>query len=251
MKFKSILASLLVTGSAFAQSPPPAILPMPSAECIAALKLNPSTYPAPRMEYFLGVNATNEKAHQIADSIQLVFDGDSITAQWLTVGKDFWEERYGHLHPFDFGIPGDKTQNLLWRLSQGQMDGIRPKLIVLMIGTNNGGRPIEEVADGVKAIVAEYQKRCPEAVILIQAIFPCGEQPDNPARLRIKAVNQLLSKLGDDRKVIYLDFGDKFLNPDGTMSKEIMPDFLHPSAKGYQIWADAIQPVIDKYFPKK
>ena len=247
----SLLVSLCVAGTAFAQSSPPAIIPMPSADCIAALKLNTSTYPAPRMEYFIGVNTTNENAHKIADSIQLVFDGDSITNQWQSAGKAVWEERYGQLHPFDFGIPGDKTQNLLWRLSQGQMDGIRPKLIALMIGTNNSGRPNEEVADGVKAIVADYQKRCPESVILLQGIFPCGEQPTNPARVRIKAINQILSKLGGEKNVIYIDFGDKFLNPDGTMSKEIMPDFLHPSAKGYQIWADAIQPVIDKYFPAK
>jgi lysophospholipase L1-like esterase len=250
MKLNLFLISLTATGTAFAQ-PSPAIIPMPSSDCMAAAALNTATYPAPSMSWMIRVNKANENAHKIADSIQLVFDGDSITDGWQGAGKAVWEERYGNLHPINFGISGDRTQNLLWRLSQGQMDGIRPKLIVLMIGTNNSGRPIKEVADGVKAIVDDYQKHCPEAVILLQAIFPRGEQPGNSARVWVNEVNQILSKLGDEKNVIYIDFGDKFLNSDGTMSKEVMPDFLHPSAKGYQIWADAIQPVIDKYFPSK
>jgi len=198
------------------------------------------------------VNSNNQKAHQIADSIQLVFDGDSITYGWQGGGKTVWAERYGKLNAFDFGIGGDRTQHVLWRLAQGQVDGVKPKLIALMIGTNNlDGNTAEEIADGVKAIVAEYQKRCPEATILLQAIFPRAEQPTDPFRAKIKAINAIISKLGDDKKVLYVDFGDKFLNADSTMSKEIMPDFLHPSAKGYQIWADAIQPIIDRFFPAK
>ena len=198
------------------------------------------------------VNGNNQKAHQIADSIQLVFDGDSITDGWQNGGKAVWAERYGKLNAFDFGISGDRTQHVLWRLAQGQTDGMHPKLIALMIGTNNkGSNTPEEIADGVKAIIAEYQKRCPEATILLQAVFPHGEQPTDPNRAKVKAINEIISKLGDDKKVIYVDFGDKFLNPDGTMSKEIMADFLHPTPKGYQIWADAIQPIIDKIFPAK
>jgi len=247
MKLQTLLATLLITSSAFAQngSPSPLLPTVPQG-------VNSATYPIYRSDWCSHVNSNNQKAHQIADSIQLVFDGDSITYGWQGGGKTVWAERYGKLNAFDFGIGGDRTQHVLWRLAQGQVDGVKPKLIALMIGTNNlDGNTAEEIADGVKAIVAEYQKRCPEATILLQAIFPRAEQPTDPFRAKIKAINAIISKLGDDKKVLYVDFGDKFLNADSTMSKEIMPDFLHPSAKGYQIWADAIQPIIDRFFPAK
>ena len=251
MKLTTLLATLLLTGSAFAQTPY-AIWPMPSPFPVIPPGTNSAAYPAPRSEWMARVYYTNERAHQLAGSIKLIFDGDSITDGWQGGGRAIWEERYGKLGAFDFGISGDRTQHILWRLAQGQVEGIHPKLIALMIGTNNlGSNTPEEIADGVKAIVADYQKRCPEAAILLQAIFPRGEKPEDPNRAKIKSINETLSKLGDGKKVIYIDFGDKFLNPDGTMSKEIMPDFLHPSAKGYQIWADAIQSVIDKHFPAK
>ena len=251
MKLNTLLAALLLTSSAFAQTTP-TIWPMPSPLPVIPPGVNTAAYPAPRAEWVQRVAGTNAKAHAIAGSIQLVFDGDSITDGWQGGGKDVWAERYGELNAFDFGIGGDKTQHVLWRLAQGQMDGVKPKLIALMIGTNNlGGNTAEEIADGVKMIVSDYQKRCPEATILLQAIFPRGEQPTDPLRAKIKNINQIISKLGDEKKVIYVDFGDKFLQPGGTMSREIMPDFLHPSAKGYQIWADAIQPIIDRYFPAK
>ncbi|MEI6561744.1 MAG: GDSL-type esterase/lipase family protein [Verrucomicrobiota bacterium] len=251
MKLNTLLATLLFAGSAFAQTTP-AIWPMPSLLPVIPPGVNTATYPSPRAEWVQRVAGTNAKAHAIADSIQVVFDGDSITDGWQSGGKTVWAERYGKLNAFDFGISGDKTQHVLWRLAQGQVDEVKPKLIALMIGTNNlGSNTVEEIAGGIKTIVAEYQKRCPEATILLQAIFPRAEQPTDPARAKIKAINQIISKLGDDKKVIYVDFGDKFLQPDGTMSREIMPDFLHPSAKGYQIWADAIQPIIDRFFPAK
>ena len=110
---------------------------------------------------------------------------------------------------------------------------------------------VEEIAEGVKAIVQEYQKRCPEAVILLQAIFPRGEKASDPLRAKVKAANEIISKLGDGKKIVYIDFGAKFLDAEGNMPREIMPDFLHPSAQGYQIWADAIQPLIDQYCPAK
>ena len=251
MKPSTLLVTFLLTGSAFAQTPP-AIYPMPAPLPVLPQGANSATYPLPRQDWVQRVAGTNQRAHQVASSTQLVFDGDSITDGWQGGGKAIWTERYDKLGAFDFGISGDRTPHVLWRLAQGQADGMHPKLIALMIGTNNlGSNTVEEIAGGVKAIVAEYQKRCPEAVILLQAIFPRAEQPTDPARAKIKAINEIISKLGDDKKVIYIDFGDKFLNPDGTMPKEIMPDFLHPSAKGYQIWADAIQPIIDKIFPAK
>jgi lysophospholipase L1-like esterase len=145
-------------------------------------------------------------------------------------------------------LAGDKTEHLLWRLSQGQMNGMHPKLIVLLIGTNNlGSNTNEQIAEGIKAILAEYRRVCPDAVILLQGIFPRGHEASDPFRARIKEINKVIATYADGKKVLFLDFGDKFLQPDGTLSAEISPDFLHPSAKGYQIWSDAIQPVIDQY----
>ncbi len=193
---------------------------------------------------------------QIADgqkqaaSVQLIFDGDSITDFFQhRAGKDVWSARYGSLHAVDFAISGDWTQHLLWRLSKGQAEGMKPKLIALMIGTNNmqSTSTPEEIAGGVKQIIQTYQQRCPGAVILLQAIFPRAPKPDDPYRLKVDETNKLLFRLGDGKSVVYVDFGAKFLQPDGTLTPDIMPDYLHPSAKGYGIWADAIQPYIDKY----
>ena len=183
--------------------------------------------------------------------IDLIFDGD----QWaITAGNygptgGMWK-RYSKLRAFDFSSRGDTTQALLWRLQNGQVDGFHPKLIVLRIGGSNiNVNTPEEIAEGIRAVVREYQKHCPEAAILLQGIFPRGEKPTDPVRAKIKSINQMISRYADGKKVIYLDLGDKLLQPDGTLSTDIMPDFLHPSAKGFQIWADAIQPVIDRFFP--
>lgn len=182
--------------------------------------------------------------------IELIFDGDSITDGWRGKGKAVWEANFANRRAFDFGISGDRTQHVLWRLSKGQLDGLDPKLVAIMIGTNNiRSHSAEQIAEGVATIVKEYQKRCPNAVILLQAVFPRGQNAQDSARAMIKDINQRISALGDGQKVIYVDFGDKFLQPDGTLSAEIMPDFLHPSAKGYEIWAEAIRPVVDKYCP--
>jgi lysophospholipase L1-like esterase len=191
------------------------------------------------------------KGQAEAGTTELIFDGDSITDFWQTRGLSVWTARFSKYHPIDFGISGDFTQSVLWRLAHGQAEGMHPKLIALLIGTNNmrfTSTP-QDIADGVAEIIRQYQKRCPDAVILLQAIFPRAALPTDPYRLKVEATNALLAKLGDGSKVIYLDFGDKFLSPDGTLGRDVFPDLLHPSVKGYQIWADAIQPTLDKYFP--
>jgi len=251
MKIRVLLATVLFAGSAFALDAG-SVWPMPSPIPTAPTGVNPAAYPLPKVDWFQRIQGTNQKTREIASTIELIFDGDSITDGWQVKGKEVWAERYGKLNAFDFGISGDRTEHVLWRLAQGQVDGMHPKLIAIMIGTNNiFSNSAEQIAEGVKTVVAEYQNRCPEAVILLQAIFPRGERPTDPVRAKIKTVNEIISKLGDGKKVIYIDFGDKFLEPDGTLSNEIMPDFLHPNAKGYQIWADAIQPIINKFFAAK
>jgi len=223
MKLRILLVTLMAIGSAFAQDKPwpmPSPLPVPPPE-----GANTAIYPMPKMEW---IHANTEKAHAPGQPVEIIFDGDSITAGWQSSGRSLWNERYAKYNAVNFGIPGDGTQHLLWRLIEGkQADGLHPKLIVLMIGTTNLSNTADQVADAIKLIVAEYQKRCPQAVILLQAILPRGEQPaNNPHRDKNKVINQTLSKFADGKKVIYLDFGDKFLNSDGTIIADLMPGFL-------------------------
>ena len=206
---------------------------------------NPAAYPMPRNDWMSHFARNVERVQ--GKPVDFIFDGDSITDFWESTGKAVYAENYAKRNAADFGISGDRTENVLWRLDHGQVDGLHPKLIALMIGTNNlRANSEEQIAEGIVDVVKDYQKRCPEAVILLQAIFPRGEKPTDPARQQIKDINAAIAKLGDGKKVIYVDFGDKFLQPDGTLTRDIMPDFLHPSAKGYEIWAQAIRPEVDK-----
>ena len=181
--------------------------------------------------------------------VDLIFDGDSITDFWMGPGKGVWAKNYGRLNAVDYGISGDHTGNMLWRLEHGQVAYLHPRLVAIMIGTNNTGECSDvQIAEGVTAVVRAYEKLCPTAVILLQAIFPRAESPTDPTREKITRVNRIISSLGDGKKVVYVDFGDKFLQPDGTINRELMPDTLHPSAKGYEVWADAIRPELVKVF---
>jgi len=243
------LSGLSLATSIFAGENP--VWPMPSPFPQSPSGVNSATFPVPRLDWVVRVKMNNDKASNAASGIQLVFDGDSITDGWQGAGKEIWAERYGKLGAFDFGISGDRTEHVLWRISQGQLEGLHPKLVAVMIGTNNmGANSVEQIAEGVKAIVNEYRTRCPDATILLQAIFPRGHLATDPARAKIRETNKILAGLADGKTVIFLDFGDKFLEADGALSPDVMPDFLHPNAKGYQIWADAIQPVIDRFFPQ-
>ena len=171
----------------------------------------------------------------------LLFLGDSITQGWGGQ-KEIWEKSFGSYRPANFGIGGDRTQHVLWRIENGELDGIKPKVAVLMIGTNNvGSDSAEGIAAGITKIVQTIRQKLPATKILLLAVFPRAEKP-NAQREKIQKVNSIIAKLGDDRHVYSLDIGDKFLEPDGTLSREVMPDFLHLSPKGYQIWADAITP---------
>lgn len=187
--------------------------------------------------------------------VDVLFLGDSITDFWRNEdpnrgGKKVWDAQFASLRAANFGISGDRTQHVLWRLENGELDGISPQVIVLMIGTNNTGlerdnvtprNTVPEVIDGVTAIVQKLRTKLPQAKILLLAIFPRGASPDHPQRKQVDAVNAALAKLGDGKSVRYLDIGPKFLAADGTLPKDIMPDYLHPGEKGYEIWAAAIK----------
>jgi len=175
---------------------------------------------------------------------QLVFLGDSITAGWARQPA-IWEKAFGAYTPVNFGIGGDRTQHVLWRIENGELETIKPKAVVLMIGTNNSAHdPAEGIARGITKIVETIRKKQPQAKILLLAIFPREEKASsNPGRReKLAEVNKTIARLDDGKHVFFLDIGPKFLQPDGTILKTIMPDFLHLSSEGYQIWADAISP---------
>jgi len=176
-------------------------------------------------------------------NIDLLFLGDSITQGWGDNAT--WKKHYTPRHAANFGIGGDGTQHVLWRVENGEIDGIKPRVIVMMIGTNNSGSPADDIAAGVKAIVAQLRKRLPETKILLLGVFPRSQKPDD-TRAKLKNVNEQISKLDDGQKIHYLDIGSTFLEKDDTISAEIMPDFLHLSPKGYERWADAIEPSLKK-----
>ena len=205
-----------------------------------------STFPIPHVDWLYHFQGDVNKLKQ--GPYDLIFDGDSITDFWQGTGRDVLKERYGKIKLLDVAISGDQVQHVLWRLHHGDLEGQDPKLIMLMIGTNNGGQDPKDIAAGIKLVLEGYETICPHAHILLLGVFPRDEQAETSTRKWVKAINAIISGFGSDR-VTYMDIGDKFLQPDGTLTKEIMPDSLHPSAKGYTIWADAIQPVIDQYFP--
>jgi beta-glucosidase len=183
------------------------------------------------------------EAETLKGKVDLLFVGDSITDGWRGRGKKVWDENYGKLNAFNIGIGGDRTQHVLWRIDNGEMNGLTPKLAVLMIGTNNlGANTNEEIVEGITACVKDIQKHSPTTKVLLLGVFPRSPKPTDPARQRIKDINTAISKLDDGGKTVkYLDIGEKFLDADGNLTKQIMPDALHPNAKGYQIWADAIK----------
>lgn len=178
---------------------------------------------------------------------QLVFLGDSITQGWGGAGKAAWDSTWAPLKAANFGIGGDRTEHVLWRLEHGNFDGLKPKLTVLMIGTNNSGHRMDPAADtaaGVKAIVEKLQAKQPQMKILLLGVFPRGEKPTDAYRVRTNEINALISKQADGTKVTYMDLSPEFVQADGTISKEIMPDFLHLSPKGYDLWTAAIAPKV-------
>lgn len=181
-------------------------------------------------------------------NVDLIFIGDSITQGWEGGGgKAVWEKFYGKRNAVNLGISGDRTEHVLWRLDNGNIKGIKPKLAVIMIGTNNSGaNTSSEIADGNKAIVAKLRKELPDMKILLLAIFPRGADATNANRKTNEGVNAEMAKLADGEHVFFLDIGKNFLNEDGTLSKEIMPDLLHLNEKSYTIWAESIEPMVKK-----
>jgi lysophospholipase L1-like esterase len=183
--------------------------------------------------------------------IDVLLLGDSITDGWRKNGKAAYDQNFEPLKSANFGIGGDRTQHVLWRLQNGEIDGITPKVCMLMIGTNNGKDPADDVVAGITAIIKEFQKKSPSTKVLLLGIFPRGEKP-NPAREKNDKVNAVIAKLDDGGKTVkYLDIGAKFLNDDKSISKEIMYDFLHLTEKGYGLWVEAVMPAVKELLAGK
>ena len=185
----------------------------------------------------------NKRAAETGGKCDLVFIGDSITQGWEGDGKQVWADRYAKYNAVNLGIGGDRTQHVLWRLDNGNLEGLSPKAAVVMIGTNNSNgedNTVEQIAGGVRAIVQKLRAKLPNTKILLVAIFPRGENP-NPQRGKILQVNQIIRKLADGENVFWVDFGQKFVTEEGQIPREIMPDYLHLSPKGYEIWAESLE----------
>ena len=177
------------------------------------------------------------------------FIGDSITQGWETRGSNVWNQFYGHRKAINMGVSGDRTEHVLWRFEQGQLDGIKAKVAVLMIGTNNSNKNKDgtdaytdsDILEGVVAIVNQIRTRQPDTKIILLGIFPRAKT-FSPQRGRLLEINQVLAKLDDGQNIFYLDFGSQYVELDGSISKGIMADALHPGEAGYKIWANAIEP---------
>ena len=211
--------------------------------------------PAPRTDpnSLIAHEQLLEKAKK--DHIEIYFEGDSITRRWGATDYPEllanWKQNFFGWNAADFGWGGDKTENVLWRLNNGELDGVNPKVIVLLAGTNNVSRTVPsggddakvaQVTKGIQAILQTLQTKVPEATIILTAIFP---RNDNPAVIPIiNGINENLSKLADGKKIRFLNINDKLADRDGKLFDGIMnPDKLHPALKGYQVWADSLKPI--------
>ncbi|MFT5467838.1 MAG: dienelactone hydrolase/lysophospholipase L1-like esterase [Verrucomicrobiales bacterium] len=222
---------------------------------------NQAVVPTPKLEQdFYDWHARHADALRIKDEIDpdIVLIGDSITHMWggrplapgRTKGEDSWAEFFGK-RALNLGFGWDRTQNVLWRIDHGELDGLSPKTVVIHIGTNNlagtknhtAGTPAQ-IAEGIDAICGRVRAKLPEAQILLMAVFPRGENPDFWARPKIAEINALLPAVAEKHGAKLIDITQQLLDENGVYPKELANDFLHPSVEGYQIWADSLRPFL-------
>ena len=232
--------------------------PMKSIFLICTLLLSPPLSAAEKTKLHSALNPVPRqggwmKRHESFNTrvtkgnVDLVFIGDSITQGWEGRGKGVWEKFYGKRNTVNLGIGGDRTQHVIWRLDNGNLKDITPKAAVIMIGTNNSGsNSSKEIADGVRAIVKQIRAKSPKTQILLLGVFPRGTNNEDKRRQVNEGANNIFSKLANGKHVHYLDIGPKFLEKNGTLTREIMPDLLHLSEKGYTIWAESIEAQLAK-----
>jgi beta-glucosidase len=249
----AVLISVILYGLAGCASPKLSC----SQAAATAHSDNAAIKPAPREGQWMTRHAAiNERAKQ--GNADLLFVGDSITQGWEKVPQ-VWDEYFGKYKPLNAGIRGDGTQHVLWRLEHGNIDGIKPRVAVVMIGTNNSNKAeftAEQIAEGVETIVCTLRTKLPETKVLLLAIFPRGSDEQrkdktqnatfNPQWAKNDKASRLASQLADGKMVVFLDINKKFLDKKGVLTREIMPDLLHLSEKGYRIWGESILPTVEK-----
>jgi len=174
----------------------------------------------------------------------LVLVGDSIMQGWEGAGKAVYADIKARYRTLNLGYDGDRTENVLWRLENGELEGYKAKLFMVMIGTNNIKTAPEHVAMGVKAVIAKIRTRHPEAKVLLLPIFPRGEKPQDVHRQRVAAVNGFLTGVADGKNVFENDFAKCYVGADGTISRSCLYDHLHPTEEGYRIWLKAVLPLV-------
>ena len=180
----------------------------------------------------------------LGNKLDIVFLGDSITHAWEVEGVAAWQHYYAHQKTLNLGFAGDRTEHLLWRIQNGEIDGLCPKMLVLLIGTNNAGHRHdlpEEIAAGVKQILEELKKRLPDTKIVLMAIFPRSRNNKKPMRKRVNLTNQLIKQYTDTKWVFWLDINHYFLTKEDVLLESVMPDLLHLNAAQYWIWAQQIK----------
>ena len=228
-----------------------------------AAGMNPATVPVGKLENDgYGWEDRHEAVMKIKDALkpEIVLIGDSITHFWGgepdggrmgNRGREAWEGLFENRKVLNLGFGWDRTQNVLKRIELGELDDLTPKAIVIHIGTNNlaatphhRAETDEQIAEGVAAVVARAQTKCPQAQVILMAIFPRGKGATNPERERINAINKLLAPLGKKPRVTFLDITGVLLNPEGHVDTALMPDTLHPNNKGYTMWARMLRPLL-------
>lgn len=249
MKFHKLNLAIAITAAVLALQP--TLAAQTNTPAIATTNTAPEVHqntaiiPVPRTGSITNRQSlVLQRAKEAPGDYDIEFIGDSITQRWEDRGTNVWREFYGKRKVINFGVSGDRTQHVLWRFEQGQIDGIKARVAVVMIGTNNSNKDDNTEADileGVTAIVQQIRTRQPDTKILLLGIFPRGKI-FSPQRGKILQVNQALARLDDGSHIFYLDFGSQYIANDGSISKSTMPDYLHPNEAGYRIWANATEP---------
>jgi len=247
MRFVSLLALLVAA-------------PVSLGICsVLKLDVNPAEVPVPQ-----GAWADQRHAEKLAlektHKYDLLLVGDSITHNFEKPEyQAVWDQYFGPRNALDLGYSGARTENILWNLENGELDGQSPKVITLMIGTNNADETNypthhtgEQIYGGIRAILQLMRKKTPRAKILLLRCFPFGDQPDHNSRgIVLNRASELAKGLADNRHVFWCDVNHVFLNPDGSLNRSVMPDALHPNPEGARLWAQAMEPLVSKLMGDK
>lgn len=238
-----LCSAIALSLSAIHQIANPCIVPVPSNEtrAVPAGWLRGGTW----MDQHEDINKVGETR-----KLDLVFLGDSISQSWGGEGRyvwqaapDVWQEYYANRNACSFGISGDGTQHVLWRIDHGNFDKAKPRAIVLLIGVNNvPSHTPEQIAEGIKAVLGRLAKKTPQSKILLLGLFPYGKDREEPTRKKVEAVNELIGKFEDRKRVFFQDINRAFLLSNGQANPDLMAgDFLHLKPAGYRAWAKAIE----------